>query len=143
MSAGADMIGIIREKGDKSMGDSGKRQRGFTLIELLIVVAIIGVLAMIAIPQYAAFKEKGYIAAMQSDMNTVRLAEEAYYAEKATYTTKPEDLAGFGFKNVSEGNTVEVKASGDIKTGFKATITSDRTSKKVDYDSETGKMAVN
>lgn len=125
------------------MGQSRKRQRGFTLIELLIVVAIIGVLAMIAIPQYTAFKEKSYIATMQSDMNTVRVAEEAFYAEKGTYTTKTEDLTEFGFKKASEGNSVEVKASGDIKTGFKVTITSSRTSKKVDYDSATGQTTVN
>jgi len=60
-------------------------QKGFTLIELLIVVAIIGILAAIAIPQFASYRERAFHTASQSDLRNFKTSMEAYYADNQEY----------------------------------------------------------
>ncbi len=62
-----------------------KSQKGFTLIELLIVVAIIGILAAIAIPQFSAYRQKAYNSAAQSDLKNLKTGMEAYMADNQQY----------------------------------------------------------
>ncbi|HAK60177.1 MAG TPA: pilus assembly protein [Nitrospiraceae bacterium] len=62
-----------------------KGKKGFTLIELLIVVAIIGILAAIAIPQFSAYRTKAYNAAAVSDLKNLKTVLEAYMTDYQTY----------------------------------------------------------
>jgi type IV pilus assembly protein PilA len=64
-----------------------RNRKGFTLIELLIVVAIIGILAAIAIPQFSAYREKAYHSASASDLKNIKTGLEAYSADNQLYPT--------------------------------------------------------
>ena len=67
-----------------------RSNKGFTLIELLIVVAIIGILAAIAIPQFSAYRQKAYNSAAQSDLKNYKTAMEAFFADNQQY---PDSMA--------------------------------------------------
>jgi type IV pilus assembly protein PilA len=62
-----------------------KRRGGFTLIELMIVVAIIGILAAIAIPNFMRFQLKAKAGEGKTNLAAIRTAEESYMAEFGTY----------------------------------------------------------
>ena len=62
-----------------------RNKKGFTLIELLIVVAIIGILAAIAIPQFSSYRQKAYNSAAQADVKNAKTALESAFADNQAY----------------------------------------------------------
>ncbi len=62
-----------------------RRESGFTLIELMIVVAIIGILAAIAIPNFVVFQLRTRASEGKLNLNAIKTSEKSYFAEYGTY----------------------------------------------------------
>ena len=86
-----------------------KNEKGFTLIELLVVIAIIGILAAVAIPQFAEYRKSAFCAQVESDVANSMIAMEGAYANSKDQTY-PADVAAAGFTETT-GVKVDVTAT--------------------------------
>jgi type IV pilus assembly protein PilA len=90
-----DMLGLLIRQGDP-MKKLHTRKGGFTLIELMIVVAIIGILAAIAIPNFLRFQLKAKSSEGKTNLAAIRTAEQSYYSEFGVYVSASESPAAPG-----------------------------------------------
>lgn len=108
-----------------------KNNKGFTLIELMIVVAIIGVLAAIAIPNFLNYQCKAKQSEAKSNLGNIRTSQEAYFAEYDTYAA---DLTNVGFD--TKGTARYAYTSVGDSTTFTATATATGTGLKGASDND-------
>jgi type IV pilus assembly protein PilA len=88
-------------------GIGWRHNEGFTLVEILIIIAIIGLLAVIAIPQFIGYRSRAIDAQLKSDLRNAAVAVESYFTKNSVYPASVTEIESYGF-HPTDGVTLTI-----------------------------------
>ena len=101
-----------------------RNQKGFTLIELMIVIAIIGILAAIAIPNFISYRNKAFCSRAESDATAIQAAISSYFSEPNNTTVTDTNLnASPDRPALNPSNTFAISTSTPANSAYKIAVT--------------------
>lgn len=116
-----------------------RNQTGFSLVELMLVVALIGIIAVISIPVIIEYRRKTFDTRAKSDLSSLATAEESYYSNNERYLTCADLTCETGLPSFKRSAGVSISASGNTAS-FSASADHQNGTRSFSWDSAIGGM---